>query len=289
MTLMRMARLVCSTCCKNFYRLKNKIRKNTVKHYCSEYCRVNGVKWTNLNCLKCGKEFSVPPNQENRAKYCSKECMKSKIKCVCQTCGKWFYRQLNQLRGGEGKHCSRICRFTGSKRNCVTCGKEFYVRKFRINDPIRGKYCSRKCRYFKVERKCIVCGKYFIRSRIQIFKNGGKFCSHKCYSFNGSINVNCNVCGREYCVWKTNYKRGIYKQCSRECRDNTRVSPFQMLIRRMDKYRRWRTRVFQRDGYECQECGKKTGELQVHHKVSFAEILDRYSMRKQIIVNNYGM
>jgi hypothetical protein len=273
--LSRWVLLICSICCKNFYRPRNHIRKNTVKHYCSEYCRANRVKWTNLNCLKCGKEFAVPPNQENRARYCSKECMKSKIKCICQTCGKWFYRQLNQIRSGEGKYCSRICRFTGLMRNCVTCGKEFYVKKHRINDPIRGKYCSKKCRYFKVECRCITCGKLFMRSRIEISKKGGKFCSHKCYSLNGSTNVNCNVCGREYKIWKTHYRRGIFKQCSKECRDKTILSPFQMLIRSTERYRNWRKLVFQRDGHKCQECGKKTGELHVHHIFAFAEILER--------------
>lgn len=91
--------------------------------------------------------------------------------------------------------------------------------------------------------------------------------------------MNCNVCGREYRVWKSHYRHGIYKQCSKECRDKTRVSPFDSLIRRTDKYRKWHSLVTRRDGNKCQACGITDVGLHVHHEIGFARLLHRYGIR----------
>ena len=51
------------------------------------------------------------------------------------------------------------------------------------------------------------------------------------------------------------------------------ISKLNYHIRRIAKYVQWRTECFIRDNYTCQECGKKGGRLQVHHKKSFELIL----------------
>ena len=41
-------------------------------------------------------------------------------------------------------------------------------------------------------------------------------------------------------------------------------------IRNCQEYREWRTAVFERDGYTCQNCGQKGGKLNAHHMKPFA-------------------
>lgn len=42
-------------------------------------------------------------------------------------------------------------------------------------------------------------------------------------------------------------------------------------IRHSLQYRKWRNKVFARDNYTCQNCGKKGGNLQAHHIKPFAK------------------
>jgi hypothetical protein len=43
------------------------------------------------------------------------------------------------------------------------------------------------------------------------------------------------------------------------------------LIRSSIKYKIWRDKVFKRDNYTCQMCGKRGGKLQAHHKFLFSK------------------
>lgn len=42
-------------------------------------------------------------------------------------------------------------------------------------------------------------------------------------------------------------------------------------VRHSKEYSEWRKAVFERDGYECQLCGKHGGKLNAHHKERFAD------------------
>ena len=44
--------------------------------------------------------------------------------------------------------------------------------------------------------------------------------------------------------------------------------------RRSAEYARWRREVLQRDGYACRVCGRRDGELHVHHLIPFAESVE---------------
>lgn len=55
------------------------------------------------------------------------------------------------------------------------------------------------------------------------------------------------------------------------------------LIRHLYKYRQWRSDIFTRDEWTCQECGIRSGfgkavYLEAHHIKSFAEILKEYDV-----------
>lgn len=51
------------------------------------------------------------------------------------------------------------------------------------------------------------------------------------------------------------------------------VTPLRQLVRTSFKYRLWRSDVFTRDNFTCQDCGKK-GNINAHHINPFALIMD---------------
>lgn len=50
-------------------------------------------------------------------------------------------------------------------------------------------------------------------------------------------------------------------------------APFVLAIRRLFKYKQWRSNVFARDNFTCTLCPKRGGNLEVHHKKSLLKIL----------------
>jgi hypothetical protein len=51
------------------------------------------------------------------------------------------------------------------------------------------------------------------------------------------------------------------------------ITPITSKIRSSIKYREWRQKVFIRDDFTCQKCGKRGGELHAHHKKEFYKII----------------
>ena len=49
-------------------------------------------------------------------------------------------------------------------------------------------------------------------------------------------------------------------------------------IRVMKKYLKWRSDVFKRDNYHCQNCGEK-GYLEAHHIIPFHKIIERFNIK----------
>jgi hypothetical protein len=51
-------------------------------------------------------------------------------------------------------------------------------------------------------------------------------------------------------------------------------TPLCQKIRNSDRYSKWRSSVFLRDDFTCQECGRRGGRLQADHRVAFSSIMD---------------
>ena len=51
------------------------------------------------------------------------------------------------------------------------------------------------------------------------------------------------------------------------------ITDFNMQIRTLLEYKTWRNLCFEQDNYTCQGCKKFGGDLEVHHKISFSNIL----------------
>jgi len=56
------------------------------------------------------------------------------------------------------------------------------------------------------------------------------------------------------------------------------ITPLRPQIINNFKYRQWRSDVFTRDDFICQECGQKGGKLNAHHIKSFSSILQYYEI-----------
>lgn len=57
------------------------------------------------------------------------------------------------------------------------------------------------------------------------------------------------------------------------------VSKISRIIRRSFKYRQWRSDVFTRDNFTCQDCEKRGVYLEAHHIKMFSVILEEYSIK----------
>lgn len=56
------------------------------------------------------------------------------------------------------------------------------------------------------------------------------------------------------------------------------ITPFNQQIRKTYEYRQWRSDVFTRDDFTCQECGQRGCYLHSHHIKSFSSIMQFYEI-----------
>jgi len=206
------------------------------------------------SCAECGR-----PLGRGQDKYCSRDCaQRARTKAaenarrrVCEYCGKEFIMRspsgkANRGAYTAGRFCSRKCyglwrraqekpeREVGACCNvffkrCVVCGVMFAARlKYK-------KYCSDKCRYNETlkrlrdkyvpkpgeDRVCVVCGKVFHTSCGLTKKTCSAFCGKRLARMYNKPKSRARKFGVEY----------------------ENVNP---------------VFVFERDGWRCQICGKKT-------------------------------
>jgi len=140
------------------------------------------------------------------------------------------------------------------------------------------KFCSFDCK--KVARICFYCEK-------PILKGGNKYCSSECRRAYYIIVKRCSVCFVEYTTDKKNPNKYCSEACYRKMQSLRQsgsgshfwkggMTDWKMRVRTHPLYKLWRKKVFERDGYTCQSCFKKSseiskGKLTAHHIIPFKE------------------
>lgn len=113
-------------------------------------------------CKNCNKEFWARKDFVLQGRYdcCCRKCSciynnrDRRVECICDFCGKEFYRALNKLKVSRSglRFCSRICKDTAQKleNGFVDMHPDHYG-KAKI-----GPY--RRMAFDKYEHKCVCCG-----------------------------------------------------------------------------------------------------------------------------------
>lgn len=210
-----------------------------------------------MNCLYCGKELTG----RHQKKYCSVSCQKAhrsiltqkKRIRICEACGKEFimHRPSGKARRGEvneGRFCSRACHFAWVRQQpkkvkvkpekvwmCVICGNE--IKSYAL-------YCSDECRKEKERRR--------------YRQNAEALCLKKREAYEPKEKKErvCGICG---CSFLTASRSASY--CSDLCRSSARTGSKKARSRARNNGVFYEyvnpLKVFKRDGWRCQLCGKK--------------------------------
>ena len=185
-------------------------------------------------CINCGIEFTC--KNDPRVKYCSPKCQRKNYKLdqvfVCRYCHKEFKsRALDR-----STYCSRECAFADKKANAT--GRKIYRKGER-------------------ERVCCICGKVFMSIMPKIC------CSDECKKQKDNIKSYerttarariCKWCGVEYIPI---YKAKTYSYCCENHLNKAIRNSESNKLHRGGVSKAKKARIFQRDNYRCQICGKK--------------------------------
>lgn len=204
----------------------------------------------------CDNEYVVSVHNVSQ-KYCSTFCrQKAKrvryahtlVDRVCPTCGQTYQTTELELRNGHKPYCSDDCKPARRQRQCnqvvvvqcQRCGEAFSAGQRRTKyceqcRPIIARELSRTLSASKKDlspRKCMDCPNWFIPEYGNKRRN---FCSDKCSRRHARRNTRHKNRG--------NIKQQIQRRKEREIKPN-------------GSERVYRSKVFERDGWKCQLCGK---------------------------------
>jgi len=119
----------------------------------------------------------------------------------------------------------------------------------------------------KIFKNCMECHKQFSVHPYRV--NSSKYCSRKCTRNSQEISLERRQ-KMSLSMRGKNTKFG----------DGISVTPLRISIRGLMQYKIWRTHVFQRDEYCCQECkDSKGGNLNADHIIPFSTILQIYKIK----------
>jgi len=143
-----------------------------------------------LICNQCGKVFYVHPYRKHTALFCSTKCncdsRKKRVSCVCTNCGKEFERIKSQYNPNRNQFCSKKCQIEFGRINliCSFCGREYNIKKTRLDKNTINNYCSNKCKTEALKTK---------------------------------IKKVCPICGKDFFIQPHQMKKGYGIYCSSEC------------------------------------------------------------------------
>lgn len=187
----------------------------------------------------------------------------------CLVCKKYF--KVIPCRKDSAKYCSRGCYHQSKIGGHISQEHKALLSRLAKERHLMGKFpppwnkglnkSNPKIRQISEKRKrgkfkkCLICGKNYWA--IPSHEKRRKFCSYKCYHTYQSQ----YYCGERHYKWKG----GIRKE---------------NIIRHTAKYKKWRKWVFGRDLYTCQMCGRRGGELEVHHILP-RRVFPQFYMKKE--------
>lgn len=232
-------------------------------------------------CSQCGKQYRVYPSNKDTAKFCSRAC--KKLHCQnqavitdCLFCSKPFSSRP-RARRAMPKFCSFACAqqdrirrmqgsqnwaWSGEDKACLHCGKTYHVPQKNLASS---KYCSRACywEYLKKEyskpnppyrgkliKTCPTCGE-----RWRAKNNRTTYCSKACATYSKEWRAK----NREVCRYMRAVRLGLV------------APPEPQSLRKTMPYKKWRQAVLRRDCRTCQECGRNSGIMHVHHILPFED------------------
>ena len=270
----------CSSSCKYMAQKRRNLEGKTVraKHHTSGVDR---------ECPVCGKAYHVSQFNvdRNRKKVCSLKCRKKLNEKIyeCIFCGK----EIKGFKSENKKFCSHKChgaylRKTSEAKNkkiCKQCGNDFISQLGGVVTARSGTFCSRVCRWdwerINNDAKPIACSIWYCGICGVVMREFRKYCSPEClkendrkyqYARSSAMKsdepIICKQCGKAFVPEYGNKKRLF---CSTKCgnryaRKASGGGNFRKRARRAGvKYEYVNVmKVFDRDGWHCQICGKAT-------------------------------
>lgn len=168
---------------------------------------------------------------------------KETVSTICPVCGNEF--KISQSRIGLVNHCSIECYMESIELNKITIICKYCGDEFKVNPGDKYKqYCSKECYdNNKSGENNPMFGRKQPDSAKQIISEKA---DKRWDDMEERILQSCRMLGISREEWNgfTNKSDDLYYS---------------------QKYKQWRTSVYQRDDYTCQMCGERGGKLNGHH------------------------
>ena len=235
----------CENCEKEF---KGKSGKSN--RFCSKACYNKwrkGKPAPNMDGLKLGRGWNKGQSAEWAKGENNVNWAGGKVTLICQECEKEY--EVWPYLKDESKYCSTEC----SDKHTLALGRGWNKGISTPSNGVLEKYIEENGAWNKGKllsaehKKKLSQGHKLNPTRYWLGKNRPDISEKKIgkpnFAIRGENNVNWNGgSSRDY--------RSHYNNL---------------------EYRNWRREVFKRDNFTCQECGKRGGYLEAHHKVGWAE------------------
>jgi 5-methylcytosine-specific restriction endonuclease McrA len=140
-------------------------------------------------------------------------------------------------------------------------------------------------------KKCERCGNKFYE--YPYFKGKRKFCSVNCSNKSNANRLSEARKGSQNPMFgKKAWNSGVYGKIKHPTNQGKKchfwrggISRKKYKLRRGGKWKAWRNKVFERDDYTCQKCGKRGGRLIPHHIKLFSYFpKERFRIKNGITV-----
>jgi len=133
------------------------------------------------------------------------------------------------------------------------------------------------------DKNCEMCGKEYYEWPYQ----NRRYCSPACSNKGNARQNSQSKLGKKNPMYgKPAWNRGlvgVIKHPSNRGKNNFNwkggVSSINYSIRRTNKFKEWREKIFKRDNWTCQECGVRGGRLDPHHLKALAEIIKEHNIK----------